>query len=300
MKKISLLLIFVIIVSCFLSACGKESNNTDTDKNSNKPVAANDDYFEWDSFDTTKIVGYTEEGLKQKELTIPEKCTTFGYAALKDNKTVEKICFESDSTILTGDLFSGCSSLKSVDIPIKNQEIPTGCFYQCENLESINIPDNVIEIGRDAFNGCSSLKEVKLGKTVKEIKNKAFQNCKALTKVNFPDSLVTIGNYAFAYDVQMENPIFPKIVESIGDWAFYNCHKFTKIELPESLTILGSMAFTYCDNLTEIYLPSSLESIKKGSFGQKENIITVYVKQGSPADTQFDAYNDGMMTKKFY
>ena len=70
--------------------------------------------------------------------------------------------------------------------------------------------------------------------------------------------------------------------------------------MPESLTELGTMAFTYCDNLVDIYLPASLTTIEKGSFGQKENILNVYVKKGSAADSQYDNYNDGMMEKKYY
>ena len=72
------------------------------------------------------------------------------------------------------------------------------------------------------------------------------------------------------------------------------------MELPETLTSLGTMAFSYCDSLTEIYLPASLTTVETSSFGQRANVITVYVKQGSAADTQFDRYNDGMMKKAYY
>ena len=152
MKKFSLALIIVLCLTMFLTACGdkepsKDGGNTDT----NKPVASNEGYFTWDSFETTKITGYTDEGLKQKELTIPEKCTAFGYAALKDNTNVEKVYFESDSISLVGDMFSGCKALVSIDLPNGITEIPNGCFYSCESLQSITIPDSVEEIGRDAF-----------------------------------------------------------------------------------------------------------------------------------------------------
>ncbi|BFU26445.1 hypothetical protein EHI_154590 [Entamoeba histolytica HM-1:IMSS] len=47
--------------------------------------------------------------------------------------------------------FSGCSSLKSINIPTSVIEIGFGCFEGCLSLTSINIPTSVITIGNWCF-----------------------------------------------------------------------------------------------------------------------------------------------------
>lgn len=302
MKKIYKALILILSISVLFSACGNKGGGEQkgTENKDNKPVNAKEEYFLWDEFETTKIVGYSEEGLKQKELTIPAKCTEFAYSALKENPTVEKISFESDDTPLNGLLFNGCTALRSIELPQNITEIPVGLLEHCSALEYINIPDGVKEIGKYAFWDCSALKTVTLGKHVEKINKNAFMNCTNLTKIEFPDSLKIIEEYAFAYNNNLQQVDFPNGLETIGEWAFYNCHQFKKVELPETLTSLGKMAFTYCDGLTEIYLPASLNEVPKTAFSQRANTLTVFVKEGSAADTQFDTYNDGGMVKEYY
>ena len=95
MKKfVAILLALMFCVS--LVACGdKEDNQGDSTGDNYTPsgeVVANDDYFEWSQNDDTQIVGYTEKGLKQEELIIPEKCTSV--QGLENNPTVKHIKFE--------------------------------------------------------------------------------------------------------------------------------------------------------------------------------------------------------------
>lgn len=304
MKKIIVSLLAVIMIISFC-ACGKSENKknklSNNGNSTNSPVVANEDYFEWDMFETSKITGYSEEGLKQKEITIPARCKSISYGALKDNAVVEKIYFESYDIQLGKSAFRNCSSLNYIELPEGLPEIYEDMFWKCISLESITIPDSVTKIGDKAFYSCGNLKTVKMGNSVTEIGREAFSSCKQLTSITLPTNLEKIGEYAFAYNNNLEQVDFKNTkLQEIGKWAFYNCHKFTKVELPDTLTSLGTMSFTYCDGLNEIYLPESLQKVEKASFGQRNHDILVYVKEGSPADVQFDIYADGTMAKKYY
>ena len=58
--------------------------------------------------------------------------------------------------------FTGCSSLKKVNIPPSATQIPTSCFNGCTSLESLEIPNTVNTFGSSAFYNCNSLAEIKL------------------------------------------------------------------------------------------------------------------------------------------
>jgi len=75
-------------------------------------------------------------------------------------------------------------SLKEIIITAATQ-IKASAFEYCEFLESISLPDSVVEIGEDAFYYCSALTSVTIGSGVKSIGDSAFFNCRALTTVYY-------------------------------------------------------------------------------------------------------------------
>ena len=116
-------------------------------------------------------------------------------------------------------------------------------FYGCNELESIEMPDSVEDIGIFTFNDCEKLKKVKLPAGLEKIKTFCFKGCKSLEHIEFPDSLTTIG-----------------------DWAFYNCEKLSDIDLPSGLKVLKGGAFKGCLSLKHVKLPSGLTEIEKTVF----------------------------------
>ena len=199
MKKLGLALI--AILCCVLTACEGSASSSDSGSNeqdgyaSSGNVVANRDYFEWSPTDETMIIGYTDEGLKQTELVIPEECTSV--QGLSDNTTVQHISFENDDTIIQTDTFGDCTSLESIELPGNLQVIDQSVFYGCTSLKEITIPDSVVEIESNAFNGCESLSSVTLGSALSTIGRKAFHGCNSLESIVIPDSVVTIEKSAF-------------------------------------------------------------------------------------------------------
>ena len=55
-------------------------------------------------------------------------------------------------------IFSGCSSLKNVNLPEGITEIQTGAFSGCTNLSSITLSDDVRIIGSKVFSNTAWLK----------------------------------------------------------------------------------------------------------------------------------------------
>ena len=75
------------------------------------------------------------------------------------------------------------TSLRSVVITDKEEEISENEFYGCTSLRNVEVGDGVTEIGNRAFSGCASLQHFAFGTQVKSIGAEAFSDCTALTAI---------------------------------------------------------------------------------------------------------------------
>lgn len=66
------------------------------------------------------------------------------------------------------------SSIKNVLLPPKLKYIKASCFQYNINIESINIPDAVEEIGDFSFWGCEYLRNIKLSENIRVLGNQIF------------------------------------------------------------------------------------------------------------------------------
>jgi len=117
---------------------------------------------------------------------------------------------------------SGATSLTSIGI---------AAFYECENLKSVSLPENMETIGNTAFADCS------------------------LTTVHLNDKLQKIGYYSFS-DNKLTSVIIPSSVTTISDFAF-NGNDLTSVIIPENVTRVGNYAFDECDKLEIAYIMGS-------------------------------------------
>jgi len=127
-------------------------------------------------------------------------------------------------------VFSGCTSLTSIEIPNSVTAIGQGTFQGCSNLESILLPENLTEIGYSVFKDCSSLTDISIPQNVTAINLYAFYGCKQLKSIVLPDN-----------------------VKTIREQAFYDCQNLSLISMPNSVTKIEKQAFANCSELTDVY-----------------------------------------------
>ncbi|OPY34227.1 MAG: hypothetical protein A4E32_00499 [Methanomassiliicoccales archaeon PtaU1.Bin124] len=70
--------------------------------------------------------------------------------------------------------FTGCESLKEIEIPPSVKTISRGAFSGCSNLQRVVLPDGVSSIGEWAFAYCPKLKNLEIGKGTKIAVNTFF------------------------------------------------------------------------------------------------------------------------------
>ncbi|MCL2071257.1 MAG: leucine-rich repeat domain-containing protein [Oscillospiraceae bacterium] len=253
MKKrgLSMVLAIAMVVMCLtaLSGCDSDSGNTKTgadtiDSNNGNAITENSnktdsrEYFMWSG---TEITGLTEDGKKQKHISIPADCTSISAYAFMENEVMEELSFLGEDTTLNKGSFSQCTALVRVVLPAKLTEIPESCFFANTALESVEMPQSLVTIGEKAFMSCDNLDGLTLG-----------------------DSLVTIGESAFAISGISELEL-PEGLKEIGKEAFSYCSNLTEIRIPESVETIGVLLFLrgFGDEPITVY-------VKEGSYADKE------------------------------
>ena len=117
------------------------------------------------------------ECVKLQSVTIPASVTEIDDRAFENCRSLETITFGGQSA---GALrrFNAPSSSES-----ELQRIGNWAFYNCHELQNLEIPEGVTEIGDGAFYGCVYLEDLSLSASVQSIGDNTFALCAKLQKM---------------------------------------------------------------------------------------------------------------------
>ena len=188
-----------------------------------------------------------------------------------NNEEVRTVTFPADLEIngkksTQGYTFYGCEGLESVNIPEGVVELGQWLFVGCANLKTVNLPSTLSVIPYSAFQNCTSLETIDLPSTLSKLNNNAFDGCVSLKNIQLPKGLTAISDYLFNGCRSLKEISIPESVESIGNGAFQDCTSLASIKIPQKVTSIGESAFHGCTALTEIDIPSDVQSIGKFAF----------------------------------
>lgn len=154
-------------------------------------------------------------------------------------------------TLTNNGLFSHSSSLTEIIIGPYVTDMPN--LYGSNKLESVYIPDNVINLSGEGLGSCLGLKTVFVGNGVSKIANWFFVGCTSLENVY-------LGNN----------------VSEIGWAAFNNCKKLTNLFIfsDKLTTIAGNTSdgIDYC-------LPKTISKIYVSNPGRYDNLLNGYYRE---------------------
>lgn len=205
-----------------------------------------------------------------KKVTIPDsvKNDNLGTNAFENCVNLEQVSLSSNLTKIQASTFSGAG----VMVANWASTAPEDAIYDYHGLQTINMPDGLIEIGNSAFYGCKNLNlktsgGTSFGRKVKSIGDRAFSGCVSLTSISFPSSLTSIGEEAFANCAELrklESDKHPYQEEGSDKKYIYYINLYN-YGTKTKKTGLEEVNFTAASNL---------ETIKKGAFKQT-NIVNV-------------------------
>lgn len=198
------------------------------------------------------------------------KVTSIGMGALQGNRNVREVVF-----------------------PVWLTTIENDAFNNCEQLATITLPDNLLEIGARAFMLCTSLKNVETGtrSMLERIHSEAFRGCRSLKTFTIPEEVTYLGAQVFAasglLDLQFnaikcpvagtryEPPFsgrsglqvtFGPEVTVIPDNFFSGVKKLYQVDIPDGISEVGEAAFLDCPDLQIVTVPESVTEIGSSAF----------------------------------
>lgn len=183
---------------------------------------------------------------KITSVTIPDSVKSIGKYAFGSCGRLKTVTFGSESKLeeIVEAAFYDCDSLESINLPGGLQEIPKEAFYSCDSLVSLSLPDGILTVGEKAFMNCASLENISFPEDLVSIGINAFSGCTSLESVKLPESLVSIGKNVFDGCTALISINIPSSIESIGADAFYNCQSL-EYNVNDGVRYLGNAENPY-------------------------------------------------------
>ena len=134
--------------------------------------------------DEPTVRSYTKNILK---VEMPDTITELGHGAFSGNyehgfyfSSLERVELSKCLSKIENNTFWGCKNLNDIEIPDNIVEIGACAFWECENLYYIEIPDSVSKIGGSAFVGINTVKVGKIVELSDGLENDASLTCETL------------------------------------------------------------------------------------------------------------------------
>lgn len=219
----------------------------------------------FDDIDNSQLTEIGANAFSQTKIAsveLPSTLVELGIGAFAECVSLETVRFNGNLvTIFADELFSGCYSLKTVNVPTNLTEIGMSTFKSCISLLTITLPDSLVKIGESSFKSCESINDVELPSGVTSIPTSAFEGCFMLDSFTFGYRVTEILSSAFKYcyltdiDYRLEDDTL-----SVG--------------LPLSLMYIYDSAFSYT-SMTDLVIPSNVRDIKSAAFSYAELLVNV-------------------------
>ena len=211
------------------------------------------------------------------DILIPNATKRIGNGAFSGCKSLSDVIIEDRSEPLamgcnySSPLFSDCP-LDSVYIGGKitygtSSREGYSPFYRNTSLRTVVITDREEQIYENEFYGCNNLKNVTIGNGVKSIGNYAFSGCSALESFSFGSSMESIGNEAFSDCTNLTQLTSYAVIPPLcGPQALDDINKWECVlKIPEGT----NDAYMAADQWKEFFfienLPAGINDIKQDS-----------------------------------
>lgn len=188
--------------------------------------------------------------------------------------------------------FDDCDDMETVFLPEGLTSIGARAFRDCDGLNMVNIPNSVKQLGDEVFSKCKNLQSVFLSKQLTALPEHAFVDCYSLRSIELPEGIVQIGVDCFVSDTSLVEISLPQSLRRIDRGVFFNCTSLQQITLPSNLETIGEYCFYGCTSLTDLYFQSAIPPVAVESFDRKD--IRIHVPAGCE-----DAYRQNTYWKNF-
>lgn len=193
-------------------------------------------------------------------------------------KTDTEIVVDANVKAIYASAFAYNYKLETVVLPEGLVEIQKQAFNYCTALQTINVPSTVQLVAEEAFRNCTSLVNLTFtegGNDLLILEKNAFYGATALQTLALPARLYSLGTQAF-YKSGLVNVTFAEnssLVE-IGDYAFAETSIYM-LDVPAGVVTIGDYAFYRCASLLEINFAEGLTTVGSHAFAGCNELLSV-------------------------
>ena len=168
-----------------------------------------------------------------RNVYIPDNVTTIGTKAFAWCTQLQVAIlegpFDTDESGVEIFMETGLSYIK---IPAGQKVLPAGFLRANPNLATVILPDGLEVIGENCFFSCNAIRDLYIPDSVKRIEWAAFYVSSSMTLAHFPANIEYVGKEAFMWcvKVELDEIVFGENFKYIGEHAFDTCRgigKFT-------------------------------------------------------------------------
>lgn len=220
-------------------------------------------------------------------ITLPKNLADFSFGMIEGCTALQTIVADGVSVVYSdgGVIYSGDKSTliyypanregTTYTVLPGTKIIAEKAFLNNAMLETVILPEGLIEIRDNAFNSATALLSIEIPNTVEVIGKNVFQYCGKLnvTFAEGGESALAIGDYAFGH-THFEKIELPERLVALGDYVFENNTDLNSISFGENskLTTIGNYVFINTASLTEVTFPDSLVTMGSYNFASSSAI----------------------------
>jgi hypothetical protein len=264
--------------------------------------------------------------LNLKSISLPQSLTGIGIYAFQGCNNLTTIKWSDSLKEIRYWAFYGCSSL-DLDIDLPNLEaigdaafwgtairkvlnlgkitsLPSskwneGCFYGCQSLRAVLLPETLKELGMATFRDCNSLNDINLPSSITKVGDSSFYNCTSLAidDLSLPN-LESLSKSAF-YGVKINKisnlgkiTSIPQHTNDSCPGTFGDPNWLEELILPDTLVSIGSRGLMKYTALKYLNIPSSVTSLGTNACHSCSSLEYIVVKNDTPP-----SYGSGAFTK---
>jgi len=239
MKRLKSIIIFTILFSLFTACFGFRASAL---------VIYDGDFgFEVNSTKhEAKLVKYIGNGgaVQLPEYFRDYPVTVISGSAFSGNEKITEIVFSSANTTVEEYAFLNCASLETVYIPENVVNFGDRAFAGCVSLQTVTMLSDIVSMPTNMFSGCTALDNVTINENIAEFSVGCFNGCSSLTELDFVSNGVLLQSYAFN-GTGAESVVLSDSLLAIPNYAFTNCPNLRYVMIPESVILIQPNAFDF-------------------------------------------------------
>lgn len=167
---------------------------------------------------------------------------------------------------------SGLTEIETIEIPLSVKEMGRHIFSEVRGIKELTLPllnESILNMfglrNGDPEIRLDELEKISILSGEKINTDFAFANT-GLRDVYLAESISYIGDGTFSGCINLEKLVIPSQVKEIGMDTFNYCYNLVSVKLPEECVEIGSFAFSGCSSLESIEIPEKCAAIRYEAF----------------------------------